>query len=105
MKKLIRVAAVLSVCASSLAYAQANTPKTDQRQAKQEQRIDQGITSGQLSERETNRLNNQQEHINKIEDKAKSDDVVTKKERARIGQAQDRASRHIAKQKHDSQKQ
>ena len=105
MKKLIRVAAVLSVCASSLAYAQANTQKTDQRQAKQEQRIDQGITSGQLSERETNRLNNQQEHINKIEDKAKSDDVVTKKERARIGQAQDRASRHIAKQKHDSQKQ
>ena len=105
MKKFIWGAAVLSVCASSLAFAEANTPKIDQRQGKQEQRVDQGIVSGQLNERETNRLNNQQEHINKMEDKAKSDGVVTKKERARIGQAQDRASRHIAKQKHDSQKQ
>jgi uncharacterized membrane protein YebE (DUF533 family) len=105
MKKLIWGAAVLSVCASSLAFAEANTPKYDQRQGKQEQRVDQGIVSGQLNERETSRLNNQQEHINKMEGKAKSDGVVTKKERARIGQAQDRASRHIAKQKHDSQNQ
>ena len=55
MKKLIWGAAVLSVCASSLAFAEANTPKIDQRQGKQEQRVDQGIVSGQLNERETNR--------------------------------------------------
>ena len=55
MKKLIWGAAVLSVCASSLAFAEANTPKNDQRQGKQEQRVDQGIVSGQLNERETNR--------------------------------------------------
>lgn len=105
MKKVIWGAAVLSVCAASLAFAQAETPVMDQRQANQEKRIDQGIASGQLNQREANRLNNQQEHINKVEDKAKSDGVVTKKERARIGQAQDRTSRHIAKQKHDRQKQ
>lgn len=105
MKKVIWGAAVLSVWATSLVFAQANTPKIDQRQAKQEQRIDQGMASGHLNEREANRLNNQQEHINKIEDKAKSDGVVTKKERTRIARAQDRTSRHIAKQKHDSQKQ
>ncbi len=105
MKQVIWGAAVLSVCATSLALAQVNTPKIDQRQANQEQRIDQGIASGQLNERETNRLNNQQEHINKMEDKAKSDGVVTKKERAKIGHAQNRTSKHIAKQKHDSQKQ
>jgi opacity protein-like surface antigen len=105
MKKVIWGAAVWSVCITSLAFAQANTPTIDQRQANQEQRIDQGIASGQLNEREANRLNHQQEHINKMEDKAKSDGVVTKKERARIGRTQDRTSKHIAKQKHDSQKQ
>ncbi len=80
-----------------------DTPVIDQRQANQEKRIDQGIASGQLTEREANRLNKQQEHINKMEDHAKSDGVVTKKERARIHAAQDRASRNIARQKHDRQ--
>ena len=56
-----------------------------------EKRIDQGVASGQLNEREANRLNKQQEHVNKIEDKAKSDGVVTKKERAKIEHVQNRA--------------
>ncbi len=99
---------LLSICGlilgfSGMAFAQADTPGIDQRQANQEKRIDQGITSGQLNEREANRLNKQQEHINKIEDKAKADGVVTKGERARIDRAQDRASRHIAREKHDRQ--
>jgi hypothetical protein len=38
-----------------------------------------------------------------MEDRAKSDGVMTKKERARIVAAQDRASRHIAREKHDRQ--
>ena len=92
MKQVMWGAALLSVCATSLVFAQAETP-----------RIDQGIASGQLNEREATRLNNQQEHVNKMEDKAKSDGVVTKKERARINHAQDRTSRHIARQKHDRQ--
>ena len=86
---------------SGMAYAQTNTPMIDQRQANQEKRIDQGIASGQLNEREANRLNKQQEHVNKMEARAKSDGVMTKKERARIVAAQDRASRHIAREKHD----
>lgn len=103
MKKVIWGTAVLSVCAASLAFAQAETPVVDQRQANQEKRIDQGIASGQLNQREANRLNHQQEHINKMEDKAKSDGVVTKKERTKIAKSQDRASRRIARQKHDAQ--
>ncbi|OGW48774.1 MAG: hypothetical protein A2V62_08695 [Nitrospirae bacterium RBG_19FT_COMBO_58_9] len=85
------------------AYAQAETPVIDQRQSNQEKRIDQGIVSGQLNERETNRLNKQQEHINKMEGWAKADGVVTDKEKARIGTAQNRASRHTAREKHDRQ--
>ena len=62
-----------------------------------------GIAREQLTERESNRLNKQQEHVNTMEDRAKSDGVMTKKERARIAAAQDRAARHIAREKHDRQ--
>jgi hypothetical protein len=48
-------------------------------------------------------LNKQQERINKMEDRAKSDGMMTKRERARIGAAQNRASHHVAREKHDRQ--
>jgi len=103
MKRILLAVSGMMLLMSGLAFAQAETPRIDKRQANQEQRIDQGIASGQLNEREANRLNNQQEHINKMEDKAKSDGVMTKRERARISAAQDRASRHIVREKHDRQ--
>lgn len=62
-----------------------------------------GIAGGQLNEREARRLNAQQEHINRMEDRAKSDGVMTRRERTKLNHAQDRASRHIARQKHDRQ--
>ena len=93
-----------TILMAGTAYAQAETPGIDQRQANQERRIDQGIASGQLNEREAARLNKQQDHIDKLEDKAKADGVVTKKERQRIHNAQDRASRNIHREKHDRQR-
>ena len=81
----------------------AATPGIDKRQANQEARIQQGVQSGQLTQREAARLEKGQERVQKMEDKAKADGVVTKKERARIQHAQDVQSRHIAKQKHDRQ--
>jgi hypothetical protein len=103
MKQVIWTMGAASVLMGSLAVADVNTPVIDQRQANQERRIDQGIASGELTQHEANRLTKQQDRINNMEDKAKSDGVVTKKERARIGAAQNRASRHIAKEKHDRQ--
>ena len=44
-----------------------------------------------------------QKRVQKMEDKAKADGKVTAKERARINQAQDVQSRHVAKEKHDRQ--
>jgi opacity protein-like surface antigen len=103
MNKVMWSVSAASILVVSIASAQAATPGIDQRQANQEQRIDKGIAGGQLTGREANRLNNQQEHINKIEDNVKSDGVVTKKERKKVHAAQDRASRKIARQKHDQQ--
>ena len=85
------------------AYGQADTPKIDERQANQERRIDEGIASGQLNQREAAKLDKQQDRIDNMENKAKSDGAVTKKERARLRTAQDRASKNIARQKHDRQ--
>jgi len=103
MKKILLAVFGLILGINGLAYAQEETPAIDQRQANQEQRIDQGVASGQLNEREATRLNKQQVHVNKMENRAKSDGVVTKRERAKIGTAQHRASRHIAREKHDRQ--
>lgn len=105
MKQVVIAAGVTCVlCAGTSAFAQsAETPGIDQRQANQEQRIDRGVGSGQLTEREANRLSRQQNKIDRMENRAKSDGVVTDKERARLHGAQNRASRNILREKHDRQ--
>jgi opacity protein-like surface antigen len=103
MKKMLLAIGLMTLVMTGVAFAETETPVADQRQVNQEQRIDQGVESGQLNEREASRLNKQQEHINKMENRAKSDGVMTQRERARIGKAQHRASRHIAREKHDRQ--
>jgi hypothetical protein len=81
----------------------ASTPGIDKRQANQEKRIDQGIASGELTKRETRRLEREQNAVNRAEDKAKADGTVTTKERHRVHHAQHKASRDIKRQKHDAQ--
>lgn len=86
------------------AFAQApNTSRIDQRQAKQQERIDQGVKSGQITPREAARLEKGQQRVEKMEAKATADGRLTPKERAAIERAQDRQNRQIARQKHDRQ--
>jgi len=87
----------------TLAIAQANTPRVDQRQQNQEQRIEQGVASGTLTNREANRLEHGQQRVDNVEARAKADGVVTRQERVRLHQAQDVQSRRIYAQKHDRQ--
>ncbi len=81
----------------------AATPGIDKRQANQQQRIDQGVKTGELTSREAARLEKGQDRVQAMEDKAKADGKVTAKERARIQKAQDGQSRKIAREKHDRQ--
>jgi len=101
--KTIKTIAFLAIALPTLAFAQANTPRVDQRQANQEQRIDQGVASGSLTQREANRLERGQQHVDNMENRAKADGVVTRGERARLHQAQDVQSDRIYRQKHDRQ--
>ena len=101
--KIVKTLAVLSLVLPAIAFAQANTPLVDQRQANQERRIDQGVASGSLTQREANRLDRGQDRVDNMENRAKSDGVVTRGERARLHNAQDRQSARIYRQKHDRQ--
>jgi len=103
--KLIKFLVGATIAASTLpALAQTqSTPRIDQRQANQQQRIEQGKKSGQLTKKEAARLEKGQARVQKMEDKAVADGKVTKKERRKIEHAQDVQSRRIYKQKHDNQ--
>lgn len=101
--KIVKTIAVLSLVLPALAFAQANTPRVDQRQINQERRIDQGVASGSLTQREANRLDRGQQHVENMENRAKADGVVTRRERARLHQAQEVQSRRVYAQKHDRQ--
>jgi hypothetical protein len=80
------------------------TPRIDQREANQEKRIQQGVKSGQLTGRETARLQGEQARIERAEARAKADGKVTPKEREHITKMQNHASRDIAREKHDGQR-
>ena len=102
MKSRLLVAAAITAFTLP-ALAQPVTPGIDQRQIDQAQRIDQGVASGQLTRREAARLERGQARVDALESRAKSDGVVTARERARIQHAQNVESRRIQRQKHDRQ--
>ena len=77
------------------------TPRVDQREANQQQRIANGAASGQLTAKETQHLEKEQARIDKTEAKAKSDGVVTAKERRHLQKEQDVASADIRRAKHN----
>lgn len=88
---------------ASAPAAAASMPRVDQRQQKQEQRIDQGVASGQLTPHEARKLQRHQAQIDKAENKALADGTVTQKEKAKLHAMQDGASKGIHHQKHDRQ--
>lgn len=92
------------VAASGAAFAQTATPRIDQRQANQEKRIEQGVASGQLTPRETARLEKGEQRIENAEDRAKADGEVTQKERTHLKHMENKESRAIYNQKHDRQR-
>jgi len=96
------IAATLAI-ATLGAYAQTATPRVDQREANQQARIANGAASGELTAKETNRLEKEQAAIGKTEAKAKADGTVTKAERTKLHRMQNKASRDIHHQKHDAQ--
>ena len=81
----------------------AATPGIDKRVANQQKRIDQGVASGQLTAKETNRLDKREAKLAANTTAAKADGKVTRAERRKLKHEADRNSKAIYKQKHDKQ--
>jgi|CXWL01.1.fsa_nt_gi hypothetical protein len=90
----------LTTAIAFIIFASANA-QTNVRQENQGTRTENGVQSGELTKREQRRIEHQQENVQKLENKAKKDGVVTDKEQARINAAQNRSSRSIARKKHN----
>jgi hypothetical protein len=103
MKTITAAAVVVFSSLSFSAFATTSTPRIDQRQAEQQQRIEQGVHSGALTRREAASLQKGQAKIQRMEDKAVADGRVTPRESARIERAQDQEGQRIAREKHDRQ--
>jgi hypothetical protein len=99
MEKVL-IAAVLAAL-SLPAFAQNTTPQIDQRQDRQERRIEQGVRSGELTPREAARLKRGQARIRQMERQALADGHISPRERAAIDREQDKQNQLIARLKHN----
>lgn len=79
------------------------TPRINQRQRNQQQRIRQGVRSGELTRNEARRLERQEREIRQDERAVKADGVVTPAERREINRSLNRTNRRIYRNKHDRQ--
>ena len=83
---------------------QAQTTGTEvQRNLKQQERVEQGLQSGQLNTREAAKLESGEAKVNRMESNAMKDGTLSPAEKARIQKAQNAESARIYNQKHDAQ--
>lgn len=97
--KTVILASLLLAVTSATSFA--GTPWINARQNAQQHRIFKGVQQGDLTFGETQRLLKGQARVQKLENNAKADGVVTPLERARIHAAQDIQSARIFLKRHN----
>ena len=98
------LAAAMAISAPALSHAEKRDPGVNHRQHHQQQRVQQGVRSGELTRAEAHRLRHQQRYIRAEERRYKSDGVLTRDERRDLHRDLNRASRDIYNQKQDNEK-
>jgi hypothetical protein len=98
----ILAACVAGALGSTAAFADG-TADVVQRDVNQQQRIEQGLKSGELNTKEAGRLEREETHVDRMESNALKDGSMSAAEKARIEKTQNRVSRDIYRQKHDAQ--
>ena len=101
--RLTAVAAGLAACTIAAAASAQNTANVVQRDVNQQNRIEQGLKSGQLTTKEAGKLEREESHIDKMESNALKDGKMTDAEKRRIERAENKASKDIYREKHDAQ--
>jgi len=100
----LRYAAALTAAVMLVGTAQAQS--VNQRQGRQQERIDQGVTSGRLTAGEAVRDERQQGRIDATEARMRANNGgrLNGAQRARLESRQDRASAHIYRSKHNGRR-
>jgi hypothetical protein len=103
-RTLLALAALAAVTAAPLtaqAAQAAQWQSINQRQANLEQRIDQGVRSGQITRPEAARLRGEFKSISRLEASYRRSNGLSMRERADLDTRFDRLSRQIQIQRHD----
>ncbi len=95
------VSAGATLSFTSAAEAGTRSPGINRREARQQNRINQGVRNGSLTPRETYRLQRQQANINAREARYKSDGKLSRGERRDLNRRLNRASKNIYHKKHN----
>jgi len=108
MKKItfLVFAAFAVLCGLALeSNAQTNRSRSiNNRQSRQQQRIVNGVKTGELTARETYRLEREQLQIRRMENRfRRTGDGLSPSERYRLERELNQSSRHIYRQKNDAQ--
>lgn len=105
MKSLILTAIISSLILvlPGLANAGTRDPLVNKRQERQENRIEQGIASGELTKHEARRLHSKERAIKAKEHTYKADGTLTPAERKDLHHDLSALSKDIKREKHDLQ--
>jgi hypothetical protein len=101
MKTITVCLGVLAAGILSTAALAQTVQQDQQRDVNQQERIDQGLKSGQLSTQEAGQLERQEQHIDNMQANDLKNGSITPAEQSRLNAAQNRASGDIAADKHN----
>lgn len=102
MSKTPYLAALAALALAGGVHAQTKGTEV-QRNVDQQERIEQGLQSGQLNTREASKLESGEAKVNRMESNAMKDGTLSPSEKARIQKVQNAESARIYNQKHDAQ--
>ena len=101
-KSSLSIALVVAALMGTAAWAAPpQTQEVTQRDLNQQNRVEQGLQSGQLSTREAGQLEKDESHIDKMEARDLKNGKLSPQETARINAAQNRVSNQIYADKHN----
>jgi len=86
---------------TTAAWAQTPAEQDQQRDVNQQQRIEQGLQSGQLSTKEAGSLERQEKHVDNMEARDLKNGSMSAGEQARLNAAQNKVSSDIYADKHN----
>ena len=101
LSKLTLVALATSVL-STAAWAQTTAEQDQQRDVNQQERIEQGLKSGELSTKEAGSLERDEQHVDRMEAKDLKNGSISPAEQAKLNAAQNKTSNAIYNDKHNA---